>query len=439
FHFDFQGNSDPAHVPPVQDSGFSTETKENSSSGEAVNTIRASSLAAVPLGHSDSSPDIRWSEPKSDDELWNLLDVIQRKSARLNEPAPSEPSPVSVENIIAELETLRVERDRLKNEVADLKQENTSSKSLIEYLNDKVQKAIEDKKRLDEQLKTAVSWKTELDNRIHDMHLQFVKSPLHSAKTGDGKLRKNPSSSSKSQFEEQVDDEDVDVDAATAAKLKSRSEDVIPRNPVPIPSLPVSLPVDHIKVPPNRRKISAVLNENNILVLKKHLLLHIRYYELDLPCFRAEAYCEARDLWGGVSSWGRGRCWEAAVPLRPVEKQPVSRSPEDGKKAEPLERKGSVRFQLGADDEAKPVETKAEKSDVGHKDDRESSSTESSSGKVGTDFVAKPPDGGPPVNFASVIPYRPSVKQELVQSQSQNFFFAKDAPAIRLPENSVRD
>jgi hypothetical protein len=131
----------------------------------------------------------------------------------------------------------------------------------------------DDKKRLEEQLKTAVSWKTELDNRIHDMHLQFVKSPggRASTLTSTPKERVN---SFRVQYEN-AEEEEEDV-----KRRLSRSENNLPRNPAPLPSLPVSLPVGNITVSPNRRKISQVLQEKDILSLKKQLLLYIQAYEV---------------------------------------------------------------------------------------------------------------------------------------------------------------
>ncbi len=136
------------------------------------------------------------------------------------------------------------------------------------------------------------------------------------------------------------------------------------------------------------------------------------------------------------------------LPVPSVD-NPVILEADEGVK---LERKGSVRFQLGEEDHHQELAKTttaavAPVTEIGHKDDRESSSTESSSGKVGNNFLdAKPPPTTATVaastspaavqqqqHLSSVIAYRPAypAKPALVQSHSQNFFYPPDPPLLR--------
>jgi hypothetical protein len=73
-----------------------------------------------------------------------------------------------------DLRSLQRERDLLLDKVAEMETETLASRARASQLQTELGCLIEAKRDLEEQLRAAVSQKSELNNRIHDMHLQFV-------------------------------------------------------------------------------------------------------------------------------------------------------------------------------------------------------------------------------------------------------------------------
>ncbi|XP_021922071.1 uncharacterized protein LOC110830935 isoform X3 [Zootermopsis nevadensis] len=73
-----------------------------------------------------------------------------------------------------DLHSLQHERDLLLDKVAEMETETLASRARASQLQTELDCLIEVKRDLEEQLRTAVSQKSELNSRIHDLHLQFV-------------------------------------------------------------------------------------------------------------------------------------------------------------------------------------------------------------------------------------------------------------------------
>uniref|UniRef100_U5EDY3 Putative javelin-like protein n=1 Tax=Corethrella appendiculata TaxID=1370023 RepID=U5EDY3_9DIPT len=196
----------------VQDSGFSTET---SSSKE---THSASSTTGAVQGNAASNTVNRLAID-NENELWNLLDVIHRKSNRLREEVETlqnlekEKSRTNTnssnsnnnnnnttnihnnnnnnknnnDNSIAktiqnqldrvnkeDVQILRKERDRLLDKLTEYEAETISERIKQSKMQDEVDNLYLVKKDLEDQLKAALSQKLELNSRLHDLHLQFI-------------------------------------------------------------------------------------------------------------------------------------------------------------------------------------------------------------------------------------------------------------------------
>jgi hypothetical protein len=70
--------------------------------------------------------------------------------------------------------SLQRERDLLLDKVAEMETETLASRARASQLQTELGCLIEAKRDLEEQLRAAVSQKSELNSRIHDLHLQFV-------------------------------------------------------------------------------------------------------------------------------------------------------------------------------------------------------------------------------------------------------------------------
>ncbi|PSN42824.1 hypothetical protein C0J52_12683 [Blattella germanica] len=73
-----------------------------------------------------------------------------------------------------ELRSLQRERDLLLDKVAEMEAETLASRARASQLQNELGCLIEVKRDLEEQLRAAVSQKSELNSRIHDLHMQFV-------------------------------------------------------------------------------------------------------------------------------------------------------------------------------------------------------------------------------------------------------------------------
>ncbi|XP_037050945.1 DEP domain-containing protein DDB_G0279099 isoform X3 [Bradysia coprophila] len=177
----------------VQDSGFSTET---SSSKDTSSTTGAMTGPIGIIQHPAHRAPI-----EAEDELWNLLDVIHRKSTRLREEVDhlqklerekfrnsgnstgmsamfhSQLDRLSKDDV----HVLRSERDRLLNKLSEMEAETRAGRLKVDMMHDELEALHSVKRDLEEQLKLALSQKIDINSRIHDMHQQFVSKSIPSS------------------------------------------------------------------------------------------------------------------------------------------------------------------------------------------------------------------------------------------------------------------
>eukprot|EP00090_Calanus_glacialis_P000862 TRINITY_DN10610_c0_g1_i2.p1 TRINITY_DN10610_c0_g1~~TRINITY_DN10610_c0_g1_i2.p1 ORF type:complete len:989 (-),score=168.99 TRINITY_DN10610_c0_g1_i2:2508-5474(-) len=222
----------------VQDSGFSTEKDGNSGTSTLLSPATGGKMGPpmYPLP-TLSPPDVRWdtwmmSSPSSpppgavgshEDELMCLLDVIHRKAVKLRAQqiveqdfedsrkqvareesrkfsdksrpgltlgAISENEGGSSDNelrvsdedkdrvrrkIITDEGINRHDRELLVDRISELETETMRSHTKVSKLESEISRISRQKELLEDQLRTAVNIKSELDNKIHDMHSQYVK------------------------------------------------------------------------------------------------------------------------------------------------------------------------------------------------------------------------------------------------------------------------
>lgn len=178
----------------VQDSGFSTETnssKETHSASSTTGTVVVSNGQI--LSNTASASSVHRLPIEAEDELWNLLDVIHRKSTRLREEVEHlqtlekekcrsstnnipEMFKINLANRISkgDVQILRKERDRLLDKLSEMEAETIAGRIKANKMQDEMDALHLVKRDLEEQLKAALSQKIELNSRIHDMHQQFV-------------------------------------------------------------------------------------------------------------------------------------------------------------------------------------------------------------------------------------------------------------------------
>lgn len=85
-----------------------------------------------------------------------------------------------------ELRSLQRERDLLLDKVAEMEAETLASRARAAQLQSELGSLIEAKRDLEEQLRAAVSQKSELNNRIHHLHLQFVSGNKNGGTSSSG-------------------------------------------------------------------------------------------------------------------------------------------------------------------------------------------------------------------------------------------------------------
>ncbi|XP_055323449.1 uncharacterized protein LOC129578631 isoform X2 [Sitodiplosis mosellana] len=189
----------------IQDSGFSTETSSSKETHSATSTNGAGATTAIG-GSNSASGFQRVSSHEAEDELWNLLDVIHRKSTRLRDEMEhlrlmegDDKSPLShhhhhhhdqymagahessnrhlsdmfqleLNRINGEdMATLRKDRDRLLDKLAEMEAEVVAGRIRTNQMEDDVNALNLVKLDLEEQLRTALSQKLELTTRLHDL------------------------------------------------------------------------------------------------------------------------------------------------------------------------------------------------------------------------------------------------------------------------------
>jgi hypothetical protein len=85
-----------------------------------------------------------------------------------------------------DLRRLQRERDLLLDKVAEMEAETLASRARASQLQSELGCLIEAKRDLEDQLRAAVSQKSELNSRIHDLHLQFVSGNKISGSSSSG-------------------------------------------------------------------------------------------------------------------------------------------------------------------------------------------------------------------------------------------------------------
>lgn len=125
---------------------------------------------------------------ESDDELWNLLDVIHRKSTRIREEVEhlqqmernhkSSGSNGSLPDMFQvhlnrinkeDIQILRKERDRLLDKLAEMEAETLAGRIKSNKLEFEVKNLMMMKRELEEQLRAALNQKLELNSRLHEL------------------------------------------------------------------------------------------------------------------------------------------------------------------------------------------------------------------------------------------------------------------------------
>lgn len=189
-----EGNNGSA----IQDSGFSTETNSSKDTHSATSTNGTSGNAT--MGGSGSSGLQRTSSHEVEDDLWNLLDVIHRKSTRLRDEmdhlrhleqkknsslqdyAQNDHNSSKCSRDLGDLfqlelnrinnedmSSLRKERDRLLDKLAEMEAETVAGRIRTNRMASEVNALHLVKRNLEEQLRAALSHKMDLNTRLHDV------------------------------------------------------------------------------------------------------------------------------------------------------------------------------------------------------------------------------------------------------------------------------
>ncbi|KAI4457725.1 wasp interacting protein-related [Holotrichia oblita] len=245
----------------IQDSGFSTET----SSKETHSASSTAMTTSAPSG----APEV----DEAEDELWNLLDVIHRKGTRLKNEVEALQGAIRDQNNLQEesnfqrtlftasaddVRQLKRERDLLLDRVAEMEAEVLASRVHTSRLQEDLENLLGTKHDLEEQLRAILSQRGEINSRIHDLHLQFVSksdgssnddianvSGVKVIKSSEGARANEPSSSSHKTPRKKTDSSELDrVLGEEVPKVRA----------------------------PDTQKIAAILEEQDPLVLQKHLL-----------------------------------------------------------------------------------------------------------------------------------------------------------------------
>lgn len=197
----------------IQDSGFSTETSSSKEAHSASSTSNGTSTTTTTAGPggalltaSSSSSRLEGSAitlvggdstDQHSNELWNLLDVIHRKSTRLRDELEGHSSSSSRRALGSaekgnqlqlhfqkqlsrlskdDVQILRKERDRLLERLSDMETETITGRMKIASMQDEISGLSVSKRQLEDRLKGVLSQSRELNNGIRDLHAQHVSS-----------------------------------------------------------------------------------------------------------------------------------------------------------------------------------------------------------------------------------------------------------------------
>ncbi|XP_071051253.1 probable basic-leucine zipper transcription factor L isoform X2 [Onthophagus taurus] len=231
----------------IQDSGFSTETSSKETHSSSAMTTTAMNV-------------------ESEDELWNLLDVIHRKGTRLknevealqgalqnNLPAqqqqqeePNFQRTLFHASSADDIRQLKRERDLLLDRVAEMEAEVIAASRLQEDF----ENLLATKHDLEKQLKAVCSQRGEINSRIRDMHLEFVGKP---SPEKQNRMSRRDVTSHQRTTTNVIGFNNGDFNDNDSDKKEDLSD---------LPKVLV----------PDRRKFEAILMEHDPLVLQKCLL-----------------------------------------------------------------------------------------------------------------------------------------------------------------------
>lgn len=252
----------------IQDSGFSTETSSKDTHSSAASANSSSQAGA---GGSSSDTD------HSDDELWNLLDVIHRKGMRLKDEVEALQGTLHNQSNFREeedfqrylfhgsaddLRVLRQERDHLLDRLSSMEAEVMASRLHTSRLQEDFEQLLVAKMALEDQLQSVLNQRGEVNSRIHDLHVQFVADSTRQVLTDGSTVRV----SEKDQTVPSVPiTNSVGKNRTNSASRLSRTAGVSALDLVLGDSVPKVKLTDS-------GKVAAILKEKNPLVLQKHLL-----------------------------------------------------------------------------------------------------------------------------------------------------------------------
>ncbi|KAL7026483.1 hypothetical protein ACKWTF_013932 [Chironomus riparius] len=313
----------------IQDSGFSTETSSSKEAHSASSTagsagVQGNNISSALTARLTSNP----TSSNSDNELWNLLDVIHRRTSRLadesnqkfnnnnNNHSNTGQSSTAVNSSSSfqsqlnymkkdDVQKLRNERDHLMDKMGDMEAEVLASLIKESKLQDQINELRQTKAELETQLKFALGQKSEL-SRLRDINLLFDDSPnsqndnkLNRPKTEDiqsnvvvSPIVKNRTSSSSSSSsstttfqpipikpqitnkeiqKSSINDDHLTLSTSSSCVVKQMKDEL---NAIGRLDGLISNPnskLNKIRVP-DSKKIAAILLETNIIELQRHLL-----------------------------------------------------------------------------------------------------------------------------------------------------------------------
>ncbi|CRL05124.1 CLUMA_CG018239, isoform B [Clunio marinus] len=289
----------------IQDSGFSTET---SSSKEAHSASSTAGSAGAQGNNISSALTARLSSDSSNDnELWNLLDVIHRRTSRLadeidnyqkfsnrnvNGQATSAQAGTSSFqsqlNFMSkeDVQNLRKERDHLMDKMGDMEAEFLASRIKESKLHEQLQELQQTKVELEDQLKLAMSQKLEL-SRMNDLQ-DCASNQLISPDTSKSRFTSNDTLTSSSIIKNRPNStfQPIPIKPQKLLKASNADDSAISSTPNNSKQLKdelnqlgrldglISNPnskLNKVRVP-DSKKIAAILLETNIVELQRHLL-----------------------------------------------------------------------------------------------------------------------------------------------------------------------